>query len=42
MNNVKQFKKYCHGMSVTPPPPSRNCCQKIIYLVCGALKINNY
>ncbi len=21
MNNVKQFKKYCHGMNVIPPPP---------------------
>jgi hypothetical protein len=26
INNVKQFKKYCHGMNVTPPPP--NCCQQ--------------
>jgi hypothetical protein len=30
MNNVEQFKKYYHGMSVTPPPPSPqpNCCQQ--------------
>jgi hypothetical protein len=21
INNVKQLKKYCHGMSVHPPPP---------------------
>jgi hypothetical protein len=22
MNNAKQFKEYCYGVSVTPPPPS--------------------
>jgi hypothetical protein len=26
MNNVNQFKKYYHGMSVTPAQP--NCCQQ--------------
>jgi hypothetical protein len=25
---VKQLKKYCHGMSVTPSPPSLKCCQQ--------------
>jgi hypothetical protein len=49
MNNVKQLKKYCHGMSVAPPPPPRTPTQLLsttlnIYFMenWGALKTNNY
>ncbi len=28
MNNVKQFKKYYHGMNVKSPLPWPNCCQQ--------------
>ncbi len=45
MNNVKQFKKYCYGMNVTPPPP-RPIVVTTLYIYVmenwGALKINNY
>jgi hypothetical protein len=43
MNNVKQFKKFCMGMSVTPPPPQLLSTTLYIYLVenWGALKVNN-
>jgi hypothetical protein len=45
MNNVKQFKKYCHEINVTPLPPHPIVVNNIICLLCGklgALKINNY
>jgi hypothetical protein len=35
MNNVKQFKKYYHGMSVTPTLPI--VVNNIIYLLCEKL-----
>jgi hypothetical protein len=42
MNNVKQLKKYCHGMNVTPS----QLLSTILYIYFlknwGALKINNY
>jgi hypothetical protein len=51
MNNVKQFKKYYHGMSVTPPPPtphppSTQLLSTTLYIYFvenwDALNINNY
>jgi hypothetical protein len=43
MNNVKQFKKYYHGMNVNPPPTQLLLTTLYIYFVenWGALKINN-
>jgi len=35
MNNAKQFKKYCHGMNVTPPSPI--VINNAIYLLHGKL-----
>jgi hypothetical protein len=46
MNNVKQFKKYCHGMSFTPFPFSAQLLSTTLYIYFvenqGVLKINNY
>jgi hypothetical protein len=43
MNNVKQFKKYCHGMHVTPPTQLLSTTLYIYFMEnWGALKINNY
>jgi hypothetical protein len=36
MNNVKQFKKYCYGMSVTPPQ-NPIVVNNIIYLLSGKI-----
>jgi hypothetical protein len=42
MNNVKQFKKYYHGMSVMPPLPSPPLgwivVNNIIYLFCETMR----
>jgi len=46
MNNVKQFKKYYHGMSVKPSPPWAQLLSTTLYIYFmekwGALKTNNY
>jgi hypothetical protein len=48
MNNVKQFKKYCHGMSVNPrsPPNMAQLVSTTFYIYFmenwGALKKINY
>jgi len=45
INNVKQFKKFCHGMSVTPPSPHPIVVTTLyIYFLENlcALKINNH
>jgi hypothetical protein len=49
MNNVKQFKKHYHGMSVnpmSPPPPWAQLLSTTLYIYFvekwGALKTNNY